>query len=159
MIEEGDYVIYPNCPLPFDDNTKEYKSRFRSRNKALFRDESIFLEKLLSFADAQGIKVIVANMPLTPLNMALMPPGSYDEYMQELHGAVKKHDCAYIDFNDNSNQFSMSDFRDTAHMNGTGGRKFIDTIVSKIHSDPALAATLTGPAPSVASKQNPSAMY
>ena len=139
VVEEGEFVMQPHSTPPFDDNTREYKSRFRSPNKALFQDENQFLDRLLTYADANNIKVLIANMPLTPSNMALMPSGSYADYMKAVDAAVKKHGCAYVDLNDGK-QFVLSDFRDTAHMNGKGGRKFVDAIVAAIHADKNLQA-------------------
>jgi len=139
VVEEGEYILHPNCPLPFDDNSKEYKTRFKSPNEAVFQNECKFLDRLLTYAESNNIKVLIANMPLTPANMALMPPGSYGKYMGAVDAAVKKHGCAYIELND-QNQFLQSDFMDTAHMNAGGGRKYIDAVVAAIEADEKLSA-------------------
>ena len=141
VAEEGEFVFRPHQFLPFEDNTNEYKKRFNSPNPALFAAESEFLDKLLALLHKENIQVVVANMPLLPANMALMPAGSYDRYMKEVTAEAVRHGCVFVDLN-TQQEFDSSDFRDTAHMNGHGGKKFVDAIVRAIAADPDLRASL-----------------
>jgi hypothetical protein len=73
-------------------------------------------------------------MPLTPVNMTLMPVGYYDRYLQTVKNAIEQYGCAYLNLNDGQ-KFTSADFRDTAHMNADGGKKLIDAMVAQIKGD------------------------
>jgi hypothetical protein len=90
-------------------------------------------------AKQDGIKVLIVNMPLTKTNMALMPEGYYQEYLQVLQTTNDRYHCQLLDLN-NDKSFETADFRDTAHMNASGGRKLIDRIVDRISEQPMRTA-------------------
>jgi hypothetical protein len=75
----------------------------------------------------QNVKVIVLNMPLTSDNLNLMPPGSYDRYLQRVVAETAANGSTFVDLNQDK-KFVKSDFYDTAHMNSTGGKKLLETI-------------------------------
>lgn len=142
IAEEGEFMMEPHKLTLFEDNTNEYRSRFRGDKSELFNAESQFLARLLKLLRDRNIEVLVANMPLMPANMSVMPPGMYDKYMTITKKLVAENNCKFLDLNDPT-RFVLSDFRDTAHMNGNGGKKFIDSVDMAILQDPALRAALT----------------
>ncbi|CAN5165816.1 hypothetical protein BH10CYA1_BH10CYA1_61390 [soil metagenome] len=142
IAEEGEFMMEPHKLTLFEDNTSEYRSRFRGDKRELFNAEAAFLSKLLKLLRDRNIEVLVANMPLMPANMSVMPPGMYDEYMSLTKKLVAENNCKFLDLNDPA-KFVISDFRDTAHMNGNGGKKFIDSIDMAILQAPTLRAALT----------------
>jgi hypothetical protein len=93
----------------------------------MFQIQSTFLDKLLTVAGERKIKPILLNMPLTPENLALMPPGAYERYLDCLRTMANTHNVPLVDLNGDP-RFAHSDFYDTAHMNATGGRKLLDAI-------------------------------
>lgn len=142
IAEEGEFMMEPHKLTLFEDNTNEYRSRFRGDKSELFNAESQFLARLLKLLRDRNIEVLVANMPLMPANMSVMPPGMYDKYMAITKKLVTENNCKFLDLNDPT-KFVLSDFRDTAHMNGNGGKKFIDSVDMAILQDPALRKALT----------------
>ncbi len=126
-VEEGMAIVKPNIPNSFDPNYADYRRRCGKPNLPMFQIQSTFLDKLLTLADGRKIKPILLNMPLTPENLALMPPGSYERYLDCLRTMAKTHNVPLVDLNGDS-RFVHSDFYDTAHMNATGGRKLLDAI-------------------------------
>jgi hypothetical protein len=132
--EEGDYPLKPGQVWPYEDNSAEYKKRFSHPSNKLFAAEASFLDKTLSLTNEDGTRVLIVNMPLTAANMALMPPGYYQKYMDTLHATCARYQCSTLDLNDDKT-FALSDFRDTAHMNSAGGKKLLDAIVSKVVVD------------------------
>ena len=76
---------------------------------------------------------MLVNMPLTPANMKLMPKGSYDKYMAMLKRTANQNDVVLLELNDGT-KFDIKCFRDTVHMNGTGGKKLMAQIASFINS-------------------------
>lgn len=141
VAEEGEFILEANKPTPYEDNSGEYRTRFRRKNDKLFAAESFFLDRLLQFTQKEGIETVIVNMPLTTINMRIMPPGSYDKYMATVQNAAARYNCAFVDMND-FKTFAGVDFQDTAHMNANGGRKFVDQLVAAIEKNDKLAATL-----------------
>ncbi len=142
IAEEGEFMMEPHKLALFEDNTNEYRSRFRGDKRELFNAETAFLARLLKLLRDRNIEVLVANMPLMPANMSVMPPGMYDQYIAITKKLAAEHNCKFLDLND-STKFVVSDFRDTAHMNGNGGKKFIDSINMAILQDATLRTALT----------------
>lgn len=130
-VTEGTFILPPHKVLPWKDNTREYKKRFACANEKLFVNQLAFLDKLLDDAKAKHIKVVVANMPLTDKNMALMPKGMYEKYLTEINNRAHRGDLSLIDLNSQW-VFDHSDFQDTAHMNGAGGAKFMDLLAKSL---------------------------
>ncbi len=153
IAEEGEFMMEPHKLTLFEDNTNEYRSRFQGDKRELFTAEAAFLEKLLKLLREQNIEVLVTNMPLMPANLAVMPPGMYARYLATAKNFAAENDCKFLDLNDSS-KFVISDFRDTAHMNGNGGKKFIDSVDEAIAEDSKLrvAITASGHEPALAGR-------
>jgi hypothetical protein len=153
IAEEGEFMMVPHKLVMFEDNTNEYRSRFRGDKRELFKAESAFLSKLLKLLRDQNIEVLVTNMPLLPANLSVMPPGMYDRYLSLAKQLSAENDCKFLDLNDPT-RFVVSDFRDTAHMNASGGKKFIDAVDITILQDAKLRLAITNPAhePSIAGR-------
>lgn len=144
--EEGLYIVKSNPPYKFDDNTREYQSRYGNGNDKLMENQKLWLDKLLQLAHEQNTKVLLVNMPQTQMNMQLMPPGSYDKFRAAIQEASQKWNVQLVDLNGGTgfgDKFDKLDFSDTAHMNGMGGKKLIDAINVAICRDKRLADALS----------------
>ncbi|MBX9667123.1 MAG: DUF1574 domain-containing protein [Candidatus Obscuribacterales bacterium] len=133
-LERGMLVEPPDREREFEDNTAEYSARYKTRHENLFKLEKTFFEKLLVTAEEHNIRLVVINMPLTSLNVKLMPPGLYDEYLDTVRGLTEKHGFLFANFNDDT-KFPSSLFYDTAHMNSSGGKRFVDAVIELISQD------------------------
>jgi RNase H-fold protein (predicted Holliday junction resolvase) len=156
-VEENMFIVQANQPYSYEDNSKEYKKRYRSPNEKMFVTQKQFFDKLLQLADERQIKVIIVNMPLTPENHKLMPVGSYDKYIQYLSDISSQKQIPFIDL-DASGKFSQQNYYDTSHMNASGGKKLVDTIVENMTKNQNIAQSLTGserPRSQVANKSLP----
>ena len=71
-------------------------------------------------------------MPVTPMNMKLMPKGSYESYSAALNTVAQKRQVKVLDLN---GTFDMSCFRDTVHMNGKGGAALLQAIAATLSED------------------------
>ncbi|MBX9952837.1 MAG: hypothetical protein K2Y39_26925 [Candidatus Obscuribacterales bacterium] len=130
-VTEGNFILPPHKVIPWKDNTREYKKRFASANEKLFNNQVAFLDKLLADAKANHVKVVVANMPLTQKNMSLMPVGMYEKYMNEMNARAQRGEFSLIDLNSQW-VFHDADFQDTAHLNASGGAKFMDLVAKSL---------------------------
>lgn len=143
-LERGMMVEEPDKERPFMDNSLEYRQRYKNRHEKLFAAEKQFLEKLLAAAKSNDIKVVVVNMPLTSLNVKLMPAGTYDEYLSTVRTLSAQHGAVFENFNDDT-LFPSSVFYDTVHMNSVGGKRFVDALVEVISVDKVCAQKLSTP--------------
>lgn len=141
-LTQGVFILIPHRIYPFQDNTREYKKRFRTANENLFANQTTFLTMLLDKATKMHIKVLFVNMPLTEANMKLMPAGSYDKYLNTVHDLSKKYGCELVDLNDGKS-FTREDFKDPVHMNASGGKKLVDAIAKTMSNRPALSSALS----------------
>jgi hypothetical protein len=144
----GAYFIKPGSSYTWKDNTREYKQRFKSAHQNLFENQKVFLSLTTKLLKAQGITPLFVNMPLTRANQALMPRGSYEQYLSFLKTFASQEDIPLLDLNDNS--FDQSHFMDTAHMNSKGGEKLFAAIARQLAQFPKYAEALWPAAP----KQN-----
>lgn len=133
-IEEGMYVVSPNIPYAFQDNTREYKRRYRNKNDTMFAIQAEFLERLMADCKQEGIRVILVNVPVTNLNHKLMPEGNYDRYLSLLESTADKWGALFLNIGDDR-AFTVNDYYDTVHLNASGGKKLVDRIVAAITVD------------------------
>ncbi len=157
-VRKGTFLIPADLKVPFQDNSREYKNRYRTANRQLFERQKVFLDKFLQMTEKAGIITIIINMPLTRQNMALMPPGSYSLYRETLNSIASKHQIPVLDLNARSD-YQRDLFNDTAHMNGSGGRKLAQEICDAICQDRLLSRNLTASGRTAQSLSAPAASY
>ncbi len=145
------YVLKPHEPWLFEDNQNEYKKRFSNVSEKQFQCQVSFLNRFLAEAQANQIRVLVVNMPLTGANVALMPPGYYDKYLAAASGACTEYGARWTDLS-KSGVFAQSDFRDTVHMNATGGKRLLDIVAAAMTGDERLRTALAPGSDSTCSK-------
>ncbi len=131
-VTEGMVALQPNAFYPWQDNSREYKKRFKSANQSMFKIQTEYFRRMISQLKSEGVEVLLVNMPLTPANMALMPQGSYDQYLSLLKQTVVEQGCGLLDLNDGKT-FVASNFKDPVHMNGSGGKILIDQIAENLN--------------------------
>ncbi len=135
-LEIGDRIVQP-CQAPPDhliDNTKEYKARYNPFRPEAFNLQLKYCERFLNDAKTLGVKVLFVNMPITSGNMKLMPPGLYNLYLSKIRQIAQSHAAKFYDFN-TGKLFSEKDFSDSVHLNGIGGKTFVELLSSRIKSD------------------------
>lgn len=157
-VRKGTFLIPADLKVPFQDNSREYKNRYRTANRQLFERQKAFLDKLLQLTEKAGIVTIIINMPLTPQNMVLMPPGSYALYRETLDSIASKHQIPVLDLNARSD-YQRDLFNDTAHMNGSGGRKLAQEICDVICENRLLSRSLAASCRTAQSLAAPAANY
>jgi len=118
---------YGDPPVPYLDNLAEYRQRYAHMNARMFKNQLGYLEQLLQYGKEQKINVVLINMPLTSDNVALMPPGFYQNYLTQIQTLSAKYDSNLIDMN-LPGTFNRGYFADSAHLNGLGGMRFFDLL-------------------------------
>lgn len=115
----------------FADNTAEYMMRYHPFKPKVLETQLAYFEKFLSFAKEHSINVTLVNMPLTEENLKLLPPGAYQAYLTGVKKLATKYGAQFIEFNDQKT-FPRSEFADTVHLNGIGGKHFFELISQQL---------------------------
>lgn len=144
QIEKGLFVAHPHAPDYFIDDQPGMKSRFKTPNDAVFFNQRQWLHLALEGCKKENIKVLLVNMPLSPMAMAIVPPAVYARHIECLKEAATKWDCAFLDANV-PGEYTALDFTDWAHMDASGGEKVLNAIGKSIASNVQMTARLNAP--------------
>lgn len=130
----------------WESSLKEYAKH----NAGMSTDDPRFSDigKFIEQCRVQGVKLVIVNVPLAPENIALMPEGFYNRYLQKLHEAEARYPGTLLDFG-TSTDFSRKDFGDSAHLNAEGGRKLLELVFSALKETPSPHSGETVAKPSV----------
>lgn len=140
-VRRGQWVVPPNVPNMFKDNTKEYQKRFRNPETPLYAVERRFFERLLADLQASGIKAIVVSMPTLWPNRKLLPDSFWIRWRGDVRAACRKYGAAWLDLSD-SPEFTVNDYLDTVHMNAAGGAKLFGRLAEAVAENPEVASVL-----------------
>jgi hypothetical protein len=116
----GENIIVPVLIPGFYDNTKEYRARYKELDTPTYRIQQQFFESLLGYLNSIGTRVIVVEMPTSPLNQALLPEQFWSQYKNWITQQCTKHGALWADLS-NDPAFQKKVFLDTVHLNACGG--------------------------------------
>ncbi|HEY9719210.1 MAG TPA: hypothetical protein V6C69_17170 [Trichormus sp.] len=119
---------------PFLDNLQDYKDRYRCPNEGAYQIQMRFLQRLIGLCQSNDIEVILVNMPITPENSQLLQRSWGDKYRTDVARLCSLHHMAWLD-QCQFDQYAHDDFRDSVHLNGFGGKKFVERLVSHMACD------------------------
>jgi len=114
---------------PYLDNIQDYKDRYRQPNIAAYHTQMRFLQRLIALCQSNDIDIILVNMPITKQNMDLLDSQWRQRYFTDLTRMCALHNVEWFD-QCQFDQYRQDDFRDSVHLNGFGGKKFVDRLVS-----------------------------
>ncbi len=109
----------------------EYKRRYRDIGQKDLSIQMGFLDRLLTVCRQRGIKVVLVNMPLTPSNRALLPPGFYSRFSSSLAALAGSRQARLLDLG-SSSEFVSDDYWDSTHLNHHGGHKLVHHLLSAL---------------------------
>lgn len=125
------------------DNTRDYKDRYRNPDSALYETQFRFLQRIISLCKEEKIKLVMVQMPITQDNVQILKPAVYAKYKADLTAACADNNIPFLDLCQ-FQQYTREDYRDTVHLNGFGGKKFVDNLVAAIERHPALKTAVCG---------------
>lgn len=141
QVEKGLFIAHPNLPDLFVDDQVGMKSRFKTSNDAAFFNQRQWLHLCLEGCRKENIKVLLVNMPLSPMVNKVIPPAVYKRHIECLKEASQKWGCKLLDAN-TPGKYVTTDFTDWAHMDASGGKKVLTEIGKAIASDVQMTARL-----------------
>jgi hypothetical protein len=124
------------------DNIEDYLERYRRPNQQTFHAQVVFLNRLISLCHDQGAEIVLVNMPLSKLNMNLLGQTRYQNFVAEMKTISLARGVKLIDLGqtpDQTTTFGNEYFEDSAHLNGFGGKRLLDSITSSMKQDRELS--------------------
>lgn len=133
----GESVDHPTA-----DHMKEaYLMRYNPIAPSQIKTQFAYLERLLELCNKRHVPILVVNMPITPDNVAIMPPQLYDYYMMETQNLCRKHAADFRDMN-TAPLNSPTNFLETVHLNPQGSTAFYDALAQAVGKS-AIARSLS----------------
>lgn len=129
----------PTHPL-FTDNTKEYRWRYREFRPKVFSTQLACLKLLTKYAHDNGVDLFVVNMPLLSENLALLPESTYRLYLDQTAKIVTAGSGHFINLQ-NAQIAQKQNYLDSAHLNGIGGQKLLDSFAQILNENSQLASS------------------
>lgn len=108
---------------------KHYQYMYQARDEKSIAKQFAFLERLLQYAKKEKVSVCLVQMPLTNVNLQLLPDNVTASIYSRAKALAQKYEASYIQ-PDATTYFSDADFEDSAHLNAHGGRKLFDSLAS-----------------------------
>ncbi len=117
----------PNKPPTFQDNTPEYRERYKNPDPKNYDIQHYFLNKLVELCKRERIELVIVNMPITLENIRVLGSYRYMGYVNSLR-TMNKGTMRAFDLNDFS-LYSLNDYADGVHLNAFGGNKLFKQLV------------------------------
>jgi len=129
----------------YRDNLADYQARYRKPKESFYKEQMTCFEKLVDLCNDNGIELVVVNMPIRECNVKLLDESILNRFRNDLAAVSTANHVPFVDlcqFKD----YDQNDYRDSVHLNGFGGRKFIDKLATVVAKQTTLS--------SVAQKEN-----
>ena len=124
------------------DNRRDYMDRYRNPDQRLYETQFRFLDRIVDTCEKENIKLVLVQMPITQENVQLLKPVVYSKYKADLARVCADNKIPLLDLC-KFEQYSKNDYRDTVHLNGFGGKKFVDNLVTAIGADKQLKQSVS----------------
>ncbi|MBC7999750.1 MAG: hypothetical protein IAF58_17485 [Leptolyngbya sp.] len=124
--------VWPANVLPGD--LSSYRARYHNYNSSAFKKQLDFLKRVSQLCREERIELVLVNMPIQECNLALLSPVARAHYLSEITLFAKQNDISFYDLCKPS-EYSTNDYRDSVHLNATGGQKFVQKLVQTMTAD------------------------
>ncbi len=131
------YAMNSEPSANMKEHLQDYKARYRNPDLQIYRSQLAVLQKLVLLCKYQGIELVLVNMPIRKQNVDILKPQLASQYLADLRNIANSNAISFIDLCDFS-CYEAVDYRDTVHLNGFGGKKFIEKLVDRLASDTKL---------------------
>lgn len=118
------------------EDIANFRRNYAKVDGKLFDQQLEYFTKTLEQCKQHDVPVVLVNMPLTKYNRDLIDKSVYEKYLSSVTEISRKHGVPFIDM-DSPEQFTLTDFYDSTHLNESGGKKLFVALSERI---PKLAA-------------------
>jgi hypothetical protein len=113
------------------ETRKQYSIRYNPPRQQMLSAQNEYLRKLISLCKEQNTPLLLVNMPLSEENKALMPPGFYSNYLDNLRDICSAESVQFADLN--TRPWSEdSNFVDTVHLKPEISHQFVDALADTV---------------------------
>ncbi len=124
----------------YSDNLSDYVARYRKPRLDFYEGELAALKMLAELCQSEHIEFVLVNMPIRKCNADLIEPGVQAAYLSDLFKLSRSCRVRFYDLCDYK-MYQKDDFRDSVHLNGFGGMKFIDKLADVLVHDRLLLSS------------------
>lgn len=117
----------------YSDNLADYVARYRNPSAQFYQGQIASLGLLIRLCKAQDLKLTLVNMPIQKCNSDLLDRSSLSRYKSDLRKISEQQKVRYVDLC-NFDRYSKRNYRDSVHLNGFGGRTFVNELTSSFNS-------------------------
>jgi hypothetical protein len=139
----GTPMVLPHVAMnhtSVDATRDEYRQRYNPLNPQFIEQEFGYLNKLLSLCHQRNIRILVVNMPLSKDNLALLPSGFYQDYLQRLAQTCSQHQAELVNMC-NADTTRNELFADGVHLDTDRSEEFWKAVQDKFNKS-AVATVL-----------------
>jgi hypothetical protein len=122
------YSFPAATPETISDLSNCYRSAYNPFKQNEYNTQLKYFQCFLNTCKSRGVRVLVVNMPLRRDSFALMPPGFYDKYLDDVLSLSTECGASFANFN-NDQRFQYDDFIDQVHLSGRAAPKFLAKVV------------------------------
>lgn len=114
---------------------QEYRWRYFGISQKAIELQLYFLNLIADLCKDRRIKLLLVNMPLSEPNKSLLNAQFYADYVSCIRNITRREnqEIYFLDLN-NGNQYKISDFNDSVHLNASGAVKFENQIADFINN-------------------------
>lgn len=123
------------------DNMEDYRARYRNPDISICNSQLRCLRRIAGLCKKEHIELVLVNMPITRENVSLLPKQVFQRYLDDIKAIASSMGVPFLNLCQ-FEQYQYLDFRDSVHLNGLGGKKFIDSLVLAIAEDGNLRKTI-----------------
>jgi hypothetical protein len=125
----GESVGHPSA-----EHMKEaYLNRYNPLAASQIRTQFAYFNKLLELCHRRHVPILVVNMPISAVNVSIMPPQLYQYYMTESQKLCRENAAEFKDLN-KSPLNDDANFLETVHLNPHGSTLFFDALAKAVGS-------------------------
>lgn len=125
------------------DNRRDYQERYKNPDRGVYTAQLRFLTRIAQLCHQNNIALVLVDMPITKQNLDLLRPELYENYKKDLVAVARPNNVHLLEMC-KFDQYCPADYKDTVHLNGFGGMKFVDNLVNNFASNPQLKSDLVG---------------
>jgi hypothetical protein len=131
-VERGTFLALPTRPgTPLLDNTRDYKQRYKNPSQSNYLVQLKFLQRVAQLCRRNQIDLVLVQMPITKGNVDLLQPGVYKQYQTDISRLAADNSVTLLDMCQ-FGKYEPTDYKDSVHLNGYGGKKFVDNLVADL---------------------------
>lgn len=141
VLQDSETVIQgEQANLNLEKDLAGYRHTYNPPNYKTLALQAEHLNAMLANAQQHGVKFVLVNMPLTQQNFALLDPKAHQAYLDAIRTAANRYDALFVDIAAHGDEFGVSDFEDSVHLNTQGGTKMYKELISAVLADKHLLA-------------------